>query len=268
MQVLNRQKTFFSISFIVILVIALHYLGWLNPVENFLRVIIKPGSRLMYNLSVKINNNNENFNSLDDLRNAYQRVKEENLNNKIDLSKISLLEQENVELRSQLNYLNKKTFNYLGAEVIGKNIDPLESTLVLNRGVSDGVKVGQPVITGRGALIGQIVKAEKNESVVRLINDNQSRLAAIVINQDKSTGMVEGGYGISIRMKLIPQNESVNVGEMIATSGLQPEIPRGLFLGTVQAVEKQTFQPFQEAILTPLEDLNKLTLVNIITFNQ
>jgi rod shape-determining protein MreC len=87
----------------------------------------------------------------------------------------------------------------------------------------------------------------------------------VVLNDDSSPGVVDGGYGISLRMQFIPRNENVHIGDQIVTSGLEDKIPKGLLLGTVAVVENEAYQPFQEAVLTPAVNLSKLTFVTVIT---
>ncbi|MBU2542913.1 rod shape-determining protein MreC [Patescibacteria group bacterium] len=260
----SKVKTFLSITTVIFIFICFHYIGWLLPFENFFYKFITPGSQIIHSLSIKINDQEENFESIDDLKTAYQKTKKEIIKMQVEQIQISLLEQENKELKKQLNFLKEKGYYYIGANVIGKNIDPLGNTIILNRGSSDGVKLNNAVIIDEGIIVGKIAKVEKNLSVVRLINDNQSKIIAAITNQDKSSGLVEGGYGISVYMNFIPQNETIVIGDMIITSGLEENIPKGLLIGRVEAVEKEAFQPFQKAIISPLVNLEKITIVSII----
>ncbi|HBU06498.1 MAG TPA: rod shape-determining protein MreC [Candidatus Magasanikbacteria bacterium] len=264
----NKLKTFFSVSLVIIIISSFHYIGWLNPIENFFRAIMTPGSKLIYKTNLKINGETEEFSSVNDLENAYKNIKSEFLSCQSSAINNNLLEQENTELRNQLNFSKKNNYNFIGAEVIGKNIDPVGSSIILNRGSSDGIEKDFPVIIGEGILVGKIIKVEEHTATARLINDNQSKVATTVLNRDKSIGLVEGGYGISVKMNYIPQNEEVSVGDIIVTSGLEVTIPKGLLIGTVEAVEKEAYQPFQKAILKTSGDLNKIFLVSIIKLKK
>ena len=155
----------------------------------------------------------------------------------------------------------------MAAEVVGKNTDSADKTIIINVGEEAGLKVDQPVVAGDGILVGKITKVEKQLAVVRLISDNQIKVAATVLNNERSLGVVEGGYGLSVRMSFIPRNEVVQVGDQIITSGLELNIPRGLLIGSVAAVENEPYQPFQQAVLTPAADLAKLTLVSVLLTN-
>lgn len=263
-----RLKTFLSISSILLITILFHFLGFILPIENFLRSIIEPNSKILYNVSIKIRDQGLPFASADEFLNSYNTLKTENESNKQKAVQYDILREENFQLRKQLNFFTSTTFSHVGAEVIGKNIEPLANTLVLSRGMKDGVEVGNPVVALDGILIGKIFRVENDISIARLINDHQSKVAATVMNMSKSIGLVEGGYGISVRMNFVPQNELIAPGDTVITSGLEKEVPRGLIIGTVQTVEKEAYQPFQKAVLTPGVELDKVFVVSIITQSQ
>jgi rod shape-determining protein MreC len=119
-------------------------------------------------------------------------------------------------------------------------------------------------VVEEGILIGKVIKTEKDISIVRLLSDNQSKVAATIINREKSLGIVEGGYGLSVRMNFIPRNETVKTGDLVVTSGLQEDTPRGLLIGKVAAIENEAYQPFQQAILTPSADYSRFVYISII----
>lgn len=179
-------------------------------------------------------------------------------------AKNKILEKDNADLRLELNFKNKNKFNLLGAEVIAKNIQAIDQVVILNRGTKDGVRIDQPIVYGDGILVGKIIKTEDNISFARLLNDNQSKIAATITNTDHSLGVVEGGYGLSIKMNFIPRNENVAIGDQIITSGIEKTIPSGLVIGKVAAIENESYQPFQQAVITPIVEYQKINLVNII----
>lgn len=252
---------------LVFLIIGLHYLGYLNWLENFLRKLVSPVSQGIYSLEIAVNGEVEKFDSVDDLKKAYQSAVEAILSERSKSVKQQLLEDDVAELRTQLKFIQEKKIATMGAEVIGKNIDPIGNTLIINRGKESGIASGDPVIVGEGIIIGKIARVEENLSIVRLLNDNQSKIAATIINQDKSLGIIEGGYGISVQMNYIPQNEVINVGETVVTSGLEGNISRGLLIGTIEAVKKEAYQPFQKAMVKPFVNLDKIRLVSVILNN-
>jgi rod shape-determining protein MreC len=258
-------RTFLSIFSLIILVIVLHFIGVLNKTEYFLRGILSPVSSRIYAGSIFIKN--AETNGRIDLGRELTSTKDALLACQTDTAKFKMLQDENAELRTQLNFFSTQKFVHIGAEVIGRNIEPLGSTLIINRGEKDGVKVGNAVIVSSGVLIGKIAKIEQESSLVRLLNDNQSKVAATILNHEKSLGVIEGGFGISVRMDFIPQQEDVRVGDLIVTSGLEAGMPRGLLVGNVVAIEKEAYEPFQKAILSPAASLSSIAFVSVVTGN-
>jgi rod shape-determining protein MreC len=176
-----------------------------------------------------------------------------------------LILQENDELRQQLKYSRTVNFTTVGGDVIVRNEQGSNGSLIINKGATDGISAGDPVIVDNGLLVGKISHVELRSAIVQLLTDNKSKIAATVMNNQKSIGVVEGGYEISVQMNLIPQHELVSIGDMIITSGLETQIPRGLLIGRVEAIKKEIYQPFQQAVLTPLAPLESLTTVLVIT---
>lgn len=254
----SKKKTILAVSFIIFITVLLHFSGWLNPIENYLRNILNFGVGSIYEFNLSVGEQQDQNLVCPDLQTELNKLK-------IDKAKLTLLEEENKQLREQLYFFEDQQTKHVGAQVIGRDFEPFSSSIILNRGLRDGVKVGNPVIASGGVLIGKIIKSEDTTSVVRLINDNQSRIAGTLTNKETSIGLIEGGYGISVHMNLIPQNETINIGDTVITSGLEAGVPRGLLIGTVEAVEKEPYQPFQKAILQPLSNLDKLFLVSVIT---
>lgn len=261
--------TAMAISGVVALIALLHFVGVLLPVEGTIRRLITPGSQLLYSVTVTLRDETETFASVDELKAAYGKVKDELVTTKVDQTELTLLRHENDELRKQLSYVVSSTFHHLGAEVVadvvGRNIEPFGSTLIINRGTGDGVRVGQPVMAHRGVMVGKVIRAETDIAIVRLLTDGQSSVAATVLNKEKSLGIVVGGFGLSIRMNWIPGDEDVRVGDTIVTSGLEPGIPRGLIIGTVDVIEREPYQAFQRAVISPATEQNQLRMLLILT---
>lgn len=260
----TKKKLYGLIFFVIGIVVVFHYIGWLAPIETFFRQLVIPGSDVVYQISVNVGKKEERFSNPEELQNAYESLKELYISNLVDEAELVLLRDENSELRNQLNFLQVNKFDSVGALVVAKDIDPSRSTILINRGQDSGIAVGQPAIIGKGAIIGKVVKVGPKSATIQLLNDHQSRLATTLTNEDKSIGLVEGGYGISIRMNFIPQNEQIRVGDVVVTSGLEELIPLGLVVGTVDAVEKEAYQPFQSAIVSPAASLDKLRHVSVL----
>ncbi|MFB6226366.1 MAG: rod shape-determining protein MreC [Candidatus Paceibacteria bacterium] len=261
---LKNKNLAASITVVFFLILG-HFLGWLTPIEGALKRIINPVSKRLYSLSVNINNKISFSTDVEEIKAENRSLRKKIKQYKVKQSKIKQLKQENRHLKKTLNFFKKNKLKSVGANVIGKDIQQTAQTLVLDKGSSDGVKKGNPVIVLDGAIVGKIAQVSKNTSIVRLLHDSQSKIAGTVLNKDKSIGLVEGGFGINLFLNYIPQNEQIYIGDTIVTSGLDSKMPRGLAIGEVEAIEESPYQPFQRAVIKPIVDLSKVTYVSIIT---
>lgn len=263
----KEQKTYLAVGSVFLLVIIFHYLGWLQFAETGVQNLTAPLLEKMNGFSVQVGNDFRFFKNRSEFIASYQQCSADNENNSVNEANIKLLTDQNQELEKQLGYFKTSPVKHLLAEVIGNEILTTEQTIIIDKGDADGVKQNDPVIVGNGIIIGKIIKVAKNISIVRLLNDNQSRVGATILNHDKSIGVIEGGYGISLKMSLIPRDEVIMVGDQVVSSGLEANTPRGLLIGTVAEVENEPYKPFQQAVITPNANLGKLSSVSVLLTN-
>ena len=263
-----KLRTLIAIGVVILLTVFLHTVGVLRPIERFFRGLVNHASEQVYSWNVGEDEGVETFDTVEELEIAYRDLKKKYESSVLYEAEARLLRNENDELRATLKFVTSTGVRHIGAsvqvEAIGKNIEPLGSTIVVNRGSEAGLRVGQPAIVGDGMFIGKVVRVDDGSAVIGLVTDSQSKVAATVIGKTESIGMVEGGYGISVRMTWIPQQEEIIPGSLVVTSGLEPGIPRGLVIGTINTVEKDQYQAFQEAIISPIIRLDKVRLITII----
>ncbi|MBI5728634.1 MAG: rod shape-determining protein MreC [Candidatus Magasanikbacteria bacterium] len=258
------KKKYLYLVFVSAALIVLHYTKLSAPVEIFLRSIVTPTLSSLTTFSINVGDRYQVFKNREEFVAAYQACLATAARQAADTTAAALLAQENNELRQLLAWHKKQPVPMVVANVIGKELLTTGQKVLIDQGVKAGLAVDQPVITQEGVLVGKILKVEPDIATVRLINDNQSKMSAVIFNRDRSLGAVEGGYGISLRMNLIPRDEPVRIGDQVVSSGLEGTIPRGLIIGTVAVIENEPYKPFQQAVLTPATDLSKLTVVSAL----
>ena len=246
------------------MLIFFHYLGWLSAVEYFTRSLLIPVATTFQSWRSRISDYYLLPRERLAVTQSLENCRSNQLTGQTILAKNKILEEENAQLKKQLDFKRRSSGRMVTSDVIGANMDNSGNTILINAGTLLGIGAGDPVIAGEGVLVGVISKVEDEISIVRLINHNQSKIAATLLNRDRSLGVVEGGFGISVRMNFIPRNETIMIGDQVVTSGLEQRIPRGLLIGEVAASENEAYQPFQQAVLTPLVDMAKLTVVSVL----
>ncbi|MFH0857054.1 MAG: rod shape-determining protein MreC [bacterium] len=251
----------------VILFFIFYFLNLFKPVANGLLRIFSPVQKGLYALSSQIENvydaSFNGFKNKINLANENIYLKEEVKNLKIENVNSDLLKNENKQLKDLLSFTDEGNYIYVASEVIGKSGDE-SNTLLIDKGLNDGIKIGLVAVNEKGLVIGKILKCTDVNSHILLLNDNQSRIAGAILNHTETNGVVEGEYGLSMTMNLIPQNIPVAKNNILITSGLEQGIPYGLVIGEVNEVKKTEGSLFQSANIQPLFPLDSAHIVAVI----
>jgi rod shape-determining protein MreC len=172
---------------------------------------------------------------------------------------------EGQRLASLLNFRNAHPeASMLAAEVIGASADPTSHTLFINRGERDHVRRNLAVITPEG-IVGKIVEVFPTSSQVLLINDKDSGVGALFAGT-RTHGVVKGSGDPNPRMDYIVNDEKVQVGDKILTSGEDHIFPKDLPIGTVESAKPAA--PFQAIWIEPAARLDRLEDVLVLLTQQ
>lgn len=152
---------------------------------------------------------------------------------------------------------------YKGAAVIGRDPSPFLHYIVINRGSSDGVLRGMPVVTNQG-LIGRVDAVIADAARVQLITDPASAINVRLQNADTDAVLVGSVTG-DLSLDMISQEVNVEAGDVVLTSGLGGGYPPDLIIGQVLNVRKRDYELFQQATIQPVVDFARLQIVLVIT---
>jgi len=165
------------------------------------------------------------------------------------------LKNENSDLKKQLGVVTSRAHLLLAANVLG-----ISRYMEIDSGLGDKVKPGQAVVY-LDNYVGEIVKTNFGISLVRLVPDPESKVAAKTMS---ASGIVTGEFASGINLSRVAKSETISVGESVSTSGLGGKIPSDLIIGKIESLEPGSNELFQGAIITPLFNVKKLKNVYII----
>ena len=191
----------------------------------------------------------------DELKKALSRAIEKN-------NQFHEIEIFNLRLRKLLNFRKNMAGQALVAEVIGKDPSPWFKTIIINKGKSDGVERGLPVLMPEG-VVGQVIDASLHSSKVILIVDQISAIDALV-QRTRARGIIKGDSTGQCFFMYALRKHNIKVGDTIVSSGLDTVFPKGLRIGKVSDVIKRNSGIFQEVIVTPYVDFEKLEEVLVV----
>ncbi len=149
------------------------------------------------------------------------------------------------------------------AQTVDLNLSNFTATITLNKGRSDGVDVGYPVV-GAGGLVGQVIQSFHHTCVVQLITDGQSKVGVTFGSQQ--TGIVDGqGPGNDMTLDLVPPHTPVQKGEIMYTSGLQAaSFPPGIPVATVESFHNEAGASQESITVDPAANLDELAYVDVV----
>ncbi len=250
------------------LLVFLHGVGVLRPLENFFVGAVKPVAERFYGLGNFFRHSYQDKETQASLKIKVDALTQEVARLVVANSKQQELVEENTKLRSQLKFLNDNNFKAVAAAVVAREslVEGAEEgrDLIINKGVKDGLALGQGVVSEEGLIIGKIIEVKETSAKICLTTSPECQLAAAVQNQTKTQGITDGDLGLTIKMNYIPQLEKISVGDTVITSGLGGKIPRGLVIGKITEVRNESNEVWQDATIEPLVNLSNLTVVTVI----
>jgi rod shape-determining protein MreC len=254
---------FIAVATICFLLIFFNPSGFFNPVRMIFFEIAYPFQKTLYILGQNIEETFSFFASIGSMRIENEKLIRENNALISEVASLQEMRKENEILREQLKLIPRDKFNLVSSSVIAQNPQNTGSWIVIDKGTSDGISVGMPVIVSEGILIGTIGDVSLNSSRVILLTDSASLVNASDL-ETSARGIITGMYGLGIIMDMVAQVDALNEGDTIISSGLGGDIPKGLLIGKIQEVNISSDKLFQQAVVIPRVRYQKLDLVFVI----
>jgi rod shape-determining protein MreC len=187
---------------------------------------------------------------------------------------VIILNKEVADLRSRLLAVHQaKEFEEQGimevvvydARVTSRTRGQREQYVEINRGALDGVKVGMAVCAGR-SLLGLVAGEKRHSSLVRLISDPQSKIAAHIYDgKTRLAGGILTGAELSglCAMLYIEDRPGLDIktDQHIISAGTDGIIPEGLILGVITAAAPSGDSDNWNITVQPLQPVHAVTEV-------
>ncbi len=171
-----------------------------------------------------------------------ERLREAVLLQQQQLALLDETEKENARLTELLNFVQANTnLHFVTASVVGRDSNPYIDTITLNAGSRSGVTEKMAVITPHG-VVGRISDVGPNWCRVKTMCDEKMRIS-VMVQRTRDEGMLGGLYEkdgelVGTMLYYLPGKADVRVGDVIRTSGIGGFFPKGLYVGTVIAVNE------------------------------
>ena len=185
-----------------------------------------------------------------------EQLKRDRLNAEFRLQRLAALEMENARLRELLDSTARVGNRALVAEILAVDLDPYRQRFDLNRGLVDGVYVGQALLDAQG-VVGQIVSVGAFTSEAVLITDADHAVPVSVNRNGLRTIAVGTGDSNRLRLPYLTNNAKIEEGDLLVSSGLGGVFPPGYPVGRVVEVRMRPDQAFAEVFAEPASALDR-----------
>lgn len=170
--------------------------------------------------------------------------------------------RENRRLKALLKFGEEIGKDKVLAQIVAWDASSDFKVLRVNKGSRDGIKLQSPVVTSEG-LVGYVFKLTKHFAEIITILDPNNRVDAIV-QRIRSHGIIEGYSKGRCVMKYVTRTEPVILNDLILTSGLGNIYPKGLKVGYVSRIEKESYGITQHIEINPSVNFGRLEEVIIL----
>ncbi len=268
----------FAVILITMTAIRLTGLGseFPNPIGNAMNRVLSPAERAVWKIGDGIK---DNFRAIF----SYRTVKAENEELRKQVEKVK---GDNLQLKQQvlaaLRYQELdegiyksptlQKFEKIGATIIKRNPTAWYQIITVNKGSDHGVKMDDPVVANVG-LVGKVVSVYAKTSDILLILDGDGQVGALVRdNQGKAIfGILKGTYKKGSRLNVsgsleinFRQEDEVNVGDLVFTSGLGGVYPKEIPIGVVIGIRLDSTGLLKTAAIEPIVNFDSLEEVYLV----
>lgn len=173
------------------------------------------------------------------------------------LQKLNYLTAENDRLNELLKASAIVEEEVVRVQLVGESPDPVVKRILINKGSTEGVYIGQAVIDAFG-LMGQVVEVQPLTSWVLLITDPQHGTPVQVIRN----GIRAIAYGTrdalhQLTLTDVPNTADIKEGDELFTSGLDNKFPPGYPVGVITSIYHDPGKPFADVIATPTAQIDR-----------
>ena len=240
--------------------------------ENAVSFVVTPVTGWITDAYNTIRSGAEKKDTIAELNEEIAMLTERNRQLEATVMQMSELQKENDRLKSLLNVTEMTPdVEYIAASVSAMEPGGWFVTFTVDKGAMDGVKKNDPVLNNEG-LIGRVMEVSDRKATVIAIIDSRSAVAGMV-ERTRDNGVCHGSLYVNdndemMRMNYLPTGSELNTGDRIITSGLDGIYPKGLLIGTVRSISRESGEDDRYVVLTTAVDFAHIEDVLIMSTQE
>lgn len=181
-----------------------------------------------------------------ELGTQYQTLLNERVGVYHDDSAIAKLERENDFLRKQLGLYKRESHHSLMlASIIGQGSGFGRQTLIIDKGINDGLKGEELVIVSPDVLIGTVRNIFSRIAIVSLVTNKDFTVKAETLTGVR--GVIKGSVGGRVLFDEVSQAAALSQDDIIVTTNEKPSSPANIMIGKIQKIISQPTDTVKKA---------------------
>jgi rod shape-determining protein MreC len=190
------------------------------------------------------------FESLSSAQASEQAARRKLAEQSLKANQTEQLALENEQLRKMLALRERTLSPAQAAEVLYEAADPYTRKVIIDKGLTQGIEPGSPVIDESG-VIGQVTRVLPLISEVTLVTDREQAIPVL----NTRTGGRGIAYGDAqtggLELRFMAANADVQSGDLLTTSGVDGVYPPGIPVAKVEKVERRPDSAFARIVCKP-----------------
>lgn len=257
------RLTFFALVAIATM-IADHRFGALETLRLSLSVLVHPLQQVASAPGDMFARMGEYFASQERLLRENRELQAKLLEYAAEAQQSRLLKAEQDYLLSMTPARSRYATDGVLAEVLSHGRNPFTRKLVLDKGLTQGVQSGMPVIDSDG-VVGQVTAVGTFTSEATLLTEKDQSVPVMLTRNGLRAIAVGSGKDGSIDVPFMPAAADIQNGDVFVTSGIDGTYPPGLVVAKVTAVEKNAAFVFARITARPAAGVDNHRFLRILT---
>lgn len=228
----------------------------LDFIRNQVNFVLRPLEQLMLLPMSMVTGGSRYFISRSSLEKENSALKLRQTELSLLANQSTLLSVENQNLRNLLDLQKKISFKTVPVEILFNPPNPISQRVVINRGQSQGLKLGSPIANEMG-ILGQVVRLYDNSAEVSLLEDRDFAVPVLVARNGLRAAVVGAGRGQLLQLRYLPVASDLEVGDILLTSGVDGVYPPGFAVAVITKIERNVDQNASNVLCSPIADVNR-----------
>lgn len=246
------SKLLFFSALSVLLMVADVRFGVTQPIRAVLSVALYPVQWLALRPQMMAEYSSDYMQARDVAQAAERQARQQLLVQAQRSGQVEQLALENRQLRELLGLRERLSTTGVTAEVLYDAADPYTRKLIVDKGMTHGVKASSPVMDEHG-ILGQVTRVLPLVSEVTLVTDREHSIPVLNTRTGaRGVAFGEAGGAPLLELRFMATNADIEVGDLLSTSGVDGVYPSGIPVAKVTKVERRAETAFARILCEPV----------------